>query len=142
MAEPEILTVGLLLKRAYQSSKAAVDAALAPRGSSLSQWVVLEQIASRPDVSARALARVTYQTEQALGRLAMRLADRGLIERCSGPANVVGHRLTPEGRRLLAEATPVVHDVLSRELGVLGSGELGALRRLLESVAGRGEDHS
>jgi DNA-binding MarR family transcriptional regulator len=64
------------------------------------------------------------------------MVERGLIERVAGPGRAVHHRITARGRRLLAEAGPVVDEVLAASLGTLTTPELDTFGELLERLVG------
>jgi DNA-binding MarR family transcriptional regulator len=63
------------------------------------------------------------------------MVERGLIERVPGPGRAVHHRITDRGRRLLAEASPLVDDVLAASLGTLAPPQLDLLGDLLDRLA-------
>jgi DNA-binding MarR family transcriptional regulator len=100
------------------------------------QWDALRHLARNPDASLHDLARLTFQSDQAFGALAGRMVERGLIERVAGPGRAVHHRITPRGRRLLAEASPLVDEVLAASLGALTAPQLDVLGDLLERLVG------
>ncbi|MGA9113838.1 MAG: MarR family winged helix-turn-helix transcriptional regulator [Candidatus Dormiibacterota bacterium] len=128
--------VGLAVKRLQARHHRALDARLSSLGISLVQWDALRHLARNPDASLHDLAQLTFQTDQAFGALAGRMVERGLIERVAGRGRAVHHRITPRGRRLLAEAGPVVDEVLAASLGALTAPELDILGDLLERLVG------
>ena len=94
--------VALAVKRLQHRHHRALSQALAPLGLSLVQWDTLRHLDRQPDASLHDLAVLTFQTDQSFGSLAVRMAERGLIERITGPGRAVRHRLTDEGARLAA----------------------------------------
>ena len=73
--------VGVLLRQTHQRKHREIDLALAPLGTSMSQYGALLTIIEHPDASAHALAVHTAQTDQALGAILRPLVDSGLVER-------------------------------------------------------------
>ncbi|MGA6154338.1 MarR family transcriptional regulator [Stenotrophomonas sp. NPDC087984] len=68
----------------------------------MAQWDASRAISRRPGASARELATVTFQSEQAFGALVGRLTVQGLVERSPGHGRRIEHRLTPVGEQTLA----------------------------------------
>ena len=126
--------VGLAVKRLQVRHHRALDARLAGLGISLVQWDALRHLAGNPAASLHDLARLTFQSDQAFGALAARMVERGLIERAAGPGRAVHHRITPRGRRLLAEAAPLVDEVLAASLGALTAAQLDLFGDLLDRL--------
>ncbi len=127
--------IGLDLKRLQARHHRAIDAAIAPLGVSLVQWDVLRHLHQNPEASLHDLATLTFQSDQAMGTLAHRMIDRGLMERTPAPGRAVRHRPTETGERLRVEAQSLVDEVLARSLGVLSPAELQALDTLLQKLA-------
>ncbi len=127
--------IGLAVKRLQARHHRALDTRLAILGISLVQWDALRHLARNPDASLHDLAQLTFQSDQAFGALAGRMVERGLIERVPGPGRAVHHRITDRGRRLLAEASPLVDDVLAASLGTLAPPQLDLLGDLLDRLA-------
>jgi DNA-binding MarR family transcriptional regulator len=126
--------IGLAVKRLQARHHRALDARLATLGISLVQWDALRHLAGSPGASLHDLAQLTFQSDQAFGALAGRMVDRGLIERVPGPGRAVHHRITDRGRRLLAQASPLVDDVLAASLGTLAPPQLDLLGDLLDRL--------
>src|SRR5690348_15259684 len=91
--------IALAVKRLQHRHHRALSRALAPLGLSLVQWDTLRHLHREPDSSLHDLAELTFQTDQSFGSLAVRMVDRGLIERVPGPGRAVKHRLTAHGER-------------------------------------------
>lgn len=128
--------VSLAVKRLQYRHHRALSRALAPLGLSLVQWDTLRHLHRRPDASLHELAVLTFQTDQSFGSLAVRMADRGLIERVPGPGRAVKHRLTEEGDRLRAAGQDAVEAVIEDSFSVLSAQQLDQLGELLDTVLG------
>jgi len=129
--------VGLAVKRLQYRHHRALNRALAPLGLSLVQWDTLRHLNRQPDASLHELAVLTFQTDQSVGSLATRMADRGLIERIPGPGRAVRHRLTALGARLRAEGQALVDAVLQASFQTLSATELDQLGELLDKALRR-----
>lgn len=123
--------VALSVKRLQHRHHRALSQALAPLGLSLVQWDTLRHLHRQPDASLHDLAVLTFQTDQSFGSLAVRMAERGLIERLQGPGRAVRHRLTEEGARLRAEGQDLVDGVVESSFSALSAEELDRLGDLL-----------
>jgi DNA-binding MarR family transcriptional regulator len=128
--------VALAVKRLQYRHHRALNRALAPLGLSLVQWDTLRHLHRQPDASLHDLAVLTFQTDQSFGSLAVRMADRGLIERVPGPGRAVKHRLTGEGARLRAEGQDLVDAVLASSFRTLSDAQLDQLGQLLDTTLG------
>jgi DNA-binding MarR family transcriptional regulator len=128
--------VGLAVKRLQYRHHRALSSALAPLGLSLVQWDTLRHLHRQPDASLHDLAVLTFQTDQSFGSLAVRMAERGLIERVPGPGRAVKHRLTDEGARLRAAGQEAVDAVVATSFSSLSAKELDQLGDLLATALG------
>ncbi|WP_027344643.1 MarR family winged helix-turn-helix transcriptional regulator [Hamadaea tsunoensis] len=128
--------VALAVKRLQHRHHRALSAALAPLGLSLVQWDTLRHLHREPGASLHDLAELTFQTDQSFGSLAVRMADRGLIERVPGPGRAVKHRLTDEGERVRAAGQHLVDGVLERSFDGLTARQLDLLGDLLDAALG------
>lgn len=134
--------IGLSVKRLQIRHHRALDAALAPLGVSLVQWDALRHLDENPGASLHDLAVLTFQSDQSFGTLAVRMINRGLIERVSGPGRAVRHRLTDRGRSLRKEGNSIVERVLQASFAPLTPAELSTLDSLLLRVLGQAGDGS
>jgi DNA-binding MarR family transcriptional regulator len=128
--------VSLAVKRLQYRHHRALSRALSPLGLSLVQWDTLRHLHRRPDASLHELAVLTFQTDQSFGSLAVRMADRGLIERVPGPGRAVKHRLTEEGERLRAAGQDAVEAVVEDSFSGLSPEQLDQLGELLDTILG------
>ncbi|WP_433443827.1 MarR family winged helix-turn-helix transcriptional regulator [Nonomuraea sp. CA-141351] len=128
--------VALAVKRLQHRHHRALSRALAPLGLSLVQWDTLRHLHRKPDASLHDLAVLTFQTDQSFGSLAVRMADRGLIERVPGPGRAVRHRLTEEGERLRMAGQEAADTVIATSFQSLTAGQLDQLGGLLDTVLG------
>ncbi|WP_258950128.1 MarR family winged helix-turn-helix transcriptional regulator [Lentzea californiensis] len=128
--------VALAVKRLQHRHHRSLTQALAPLGLSLAQWDTLRHLHRRPDASLHDLAVLTFQTDQSFGSLAVRMAERGLIERVPGPGRAVRHRLTEEGARLRAEGQALADGVVESSFSALSPAQLDQLGDLLQIALG------
>ena len=126
-----IQEIGLSVKRLQMRHHRAIDAELGPLGISLVQWDALRHLDQNPDASLHDLAVLTFQTDQSFGTLAVRMTERGLIERVPGPGRAVRHRLTDKGRRLRHAGDKIVGTALAASFGALTPAQLATFDRLL-----------
>jgi DNA-binding MarR family transcriptional regulator len=126
--------VGLAIKRVQVRHHRALDSQLASLGISLVQWDALRHLNTHPDASLHDLAQLTFQSDQAFGTLAARMADRGLIERVPGPGRAIRHRITGKGHDLLDKGSHIVDNVFTATLGTLTPRQLDTLGQLLEHI--------
>lgn len=128
--------LGLAVKRLQWRHHREGNRRLAPVGLSLVQWDVLRHLSTEPDASLHRLAELTFQTDQAVGELARRMVDRGLLVREAGPGRIVRHRLTDDGERARARGADVLGGVLDETVGALTKTERSELLRLLVKAGG------
>ena len=123
----DLVTLGRAVKQVQYQHHRALDAGLGAVGTTLAQWDALRVIGRGPGSSAHELAVETFQSDQAFGTLANRLAVRGLIERRPGHGRRVEHRLTPAGERILEAGYPVANEVFRASFADLSERERSAL---------------
>lgn len=129
----ELEDLGRAVKQAQHRQYRALELALAPLGTTVVQWDALRAIGAAPGASAHDLALATFQTDQAFGTLANRLAVQDLIARTPGEGRRIEHRLTARGQRLLAAGNLVADQVRSE----LYAGISPADRRSLQTILDR-----
>lgn len=130
----DLEALGLAIKRAQYRNHRTMDAALRPIGISLVQWDALRAIARMPGASGHDLAAATFQSDQAFGTLANRLAERGLIVRTAGRGRRIDHELTDAGRAALEEGHAVAADVLDDLFAPLDETRRAALLEALSRL--------
>ncbi|GGR07527.1 MarR family winged helix-turn-helix transcriptional regulator [Deinococcus ruber] len=132
----EASSLGRAIKGVQYRHHRALDAGLTAVGTTLAQWDALRAIGEHPGSSAHTLASLTFQSDQAFGTLANRLAAQGLIERTSGHGRRIEHALTPAGLRVLEAGRMVYQSVLEASLAPLSEAERMTLLALLERIGG------
>ncbi|WP_433465198.1 MarR family winged helix-turn-helix transcriptional regulator [Spirillospora sp. CA-128828] len=130
----EVQVLARAVRQARYRQHRALDSRLAGAGTTLAQWDALRAISRAPGASARALAAETFQSEQAFGALAGRLAAQGLIDRRPGLRRSREHRLTPAGEKILEAGQHIADEVLTELFSPLSEGERAALLNLLLRV--------
>ncbi|MGW3569118.1 MarR family winged helix-turn-helix transcriptional regulator [Streptomyces sp. NPDC000941] len=138
--DADLQVLGRAVKQAQYRQHRALDSALGEVGTTLAQWDALRAISRRPGASARELAAVTFQSEQAFGALVGRLAAQGLVERRPGHGRRVEHHLTPAGEQTLAAGHRVSDKVLEECFSPLPSADRETLLGLLRRLNGEGPD--
>ena len=128
---PTLLQTGLALKRLQVRHHRTANERLAPLGLTIVQWDALRHLHENPDASLHRLAVLTFQTDQAIGTLATRMIDRGLIERIDGSGRAVRHRLTARGDDLRERARGILEEVLADSFAPLTATELETFGALL-----------
>ena len=132
----DLEALGLAIKRAQYRNHRTMDAALRPAGISLVQWDALRAIARMPGASGHDLAAATFQSDQAFGTLANRLAERGLIARTAGRGRRIDHELTDAGRAALDEGHAVAAGVLDELFAPLDEQRRAVLAEALGILLG------
>ncbi|MFG2732212.1 MarR family winged helix-turn-helix transcriptional regulator [Streptomyces canus] len=130
----ELQELGRAVKQAQYRQHRALDSALQTIGTTLAQWDALRAISRSPGASARELAAATFQTEQAFGTLAGRLAAQDLVERRPGHGRRIEHHLTPTGRQILAAGHKIADEVLADCFSPLPNADRATLLDLLQRL--------
>ncbi len=136
----ELQILGRAIKQAQYRHHRALDTALAAVGTTLAQWDALRAIGRSPGTTAHALAVATFQSDQAFGTLANRLAAQGLIERRPGRGRRIEHHLTPIGERTLEAGHPIADKVFGASFADLSEEERATLLALLVRITGEEPD--
>ncbi len=126
--------LGRAIKQVQDRHHRALDAELAAVGTTLAQWDALRAIERQPGASTHALARATFQSDQAFGTLANRLQAQGRIERRPGHGQRIEHHLTAVGRHTLAAGHPIADEVLRASFAPLAEDERVLLLELLLKI--------
>jgi DNA-binding MarR family transcriptional regulator len=135
----EVQVLGRAIKQAQYRQHRALDSRLAAVGTTLAQWDALRAISNSPGASARTLAVATFQSEQAFGTLAGRLAALGLIERRPGNGRRIEHYLTASGEQVLAAGHQIADEVLAACYAALSAADRATLLGLLQRITGDGD---
>ncbi|MCZ4119618.1 MarR family winged helix-turn-helix transcriptional regulator [Streptomyces sp. H39-S7] len=130
----ELQVLGRAVKQAQYKQHRALESRLASAGTTLAQWDALRAIDRTPGAPARALAAATFQSEQAFGTLAGRLAALGLIERRPGHGRRIEHYLTPAGEETLAAGHRIADEVLTACFAALSPTDRSTLLELLGRI--------
>jgi len=126
--------VGMAVRRLQVRQHRALDAALRSLDVSFVQWDALRNLHLHPRASLRNLAALSYQSEQAFGTLAARMAARGLIERVEDTGRAVRHRLTERGDDILRRGETQVAQVIERSLAPLTPRQMATFEALLTKL--------
>ena len=98
----------------------ALDEALDEFGLGMSEFEVLERLASEGDCSVRVaeIAEHVHLSQSALSRVIDRLEKHGLVKRgvCENDRRAIFAELTDDGRERYEAARPTHREVLEREL--------------------------
>ena len=129
-------SLGYALKEASSALRAAMEEVLRPLGMSITHYSCLELLAQRPGSSNSDLARGAFVTRQSMNVLLQTLERDGYVTRAAEApvGKALPTRLTPRGRRSLAEASAAVRSVERRMTAGLGDAEQSAALRCLRSM--------
>lgn len=133
-ATPSPVDLGLNLKRAQHLLGLRIDDALRPMGLNVGSWAVLREVDRMPGASASELGRASFHTPQTVGGLLQRLQEQGLVERGSGRGRIVENRPTPQGARLLQQATAAADEVIRAALVHLDAAQAGQANQFLTEL--------
>lgn len=101
---------------------------------SLPSMGALERIAAEPGITASALARQAFKTQQAVSQVTNRLERLGYVERRLGAGRGVGLHPTELGLAALAEGTAHEGAIDERLQEMLGAEDAEQLRGLLRHL--------
>lgn len=133
-------SLGYLLKEASSALRAAMEEVLRPLGMTVTHYSCLELLSQRPGLSNSELARGAFVARQSMNVLLQALERDGFVTRpAAAPVGkALPARLTPRGRRSLAQATAAVRSVEVRMLREMNAAEQAAafrsLRRMIDSL--------
>lgn len=126
--------LGRGVKRLQNRNHRQLDTALTEIGTSLAQWDALRTINNHPGASAHVLAEQSFQTDQSFGALAVRLIEKGLVDRRPGKGRALVHSLTTEGRRIFEQGSAIAARVLESSFAALSQPERQQLFDLLQKA--------
>ena len=129
-------SLGYLVKQASSALRSAMEAALRPLGMSVTHYSCLELLAQRPGLSNSELARGAFVSRQSMNVLLQALERDGYVIRpAAAPVGkALPTRLTPRGRRSLAQATVAVRSIEDLMLRGLAQADQKEARRILLSL--------
>ena len=127
-------TLGLMIKHIQHRNFLRLEAKLAPLGISMVQWNALRTVERYPGSCMHRLAKLTFNSDQALGTLTARLLRLGLVERHPGPGRISLHTLTPKGEKVLQAGRSLVQEVLAERFAPLSKAESETLQTLLAKL--------
>lgn len=106
-------------------------------GLTIPQIMVLRAIESLGDVTVRRVAQNVSLSQATVTTILNRLEDRGLIARVRSAVDkrIVNARLTEQGRTVLAEAPPLLHEKFIARFASLEEWEKNQLLSVLQRVA-------
>jgi DNA-binding MarR family transcriptional regulator len=131
-------SVGYLLKRAHTLLVDQLEAAVAARGITATQWVVLMYLRDGLAINASDLCVQLQHDSGALTRVIDQLEARGLVqrERSREDRRAVQLRLTAAGADTVTALIPAVVDKLNYALRDFSRAEAAELNRLLTKMIG------
>lgn len=126
-------SLGYLLRRAKTLMLQAVETALAERGFTFTQYIVLAWLREGIATTAKDICTELSHDSGALTRVIDQLAERGMVERSrdAGDRRKVELRLTDSGRQSIEAVIPAVVDVMNWTISDFTREETKELLRLL-----------
>ena len=124
---------GYLLRRAKTLMLEAIEPAIAERGFTFTQYIVLAWLREGIANTAKDICSELSHDSGALARVIDQLAERGLVERTrdTGDRRKVELRLTDAGRQSIETVIPAVVDVMNWSISDFTHEEATELVRLL-----------
>jgi DNA-binding MarR family transcriptional regulator len=124
---------GYLLRRAKTLMLEAFEAAIAERGFTFTQYIVLAWLREGIATTAKDICAELSHDSGALARVIDQLAERGLVERSrdAGDRRKVELRLTDSGRQSIEAVIPAVVNVMNWTISDFTREEATELVRLL-----------
>lgn len=105
-------------------------------GLDIPQWRILANLATRGDLTAQDIARITFSHKSTISRAVSELEARRLIQRATDKDDrrALVLRLTREGRALFTELLPLVLGFETSLIEAMGAGDAKALARGLTAL--------
>lgn len=147
--DPDLLTTDLyeqpghLMRRAQQIAVSMFHGVIGTHVTPV-QYAVLRILQDHPDIDQNTLANLCALDTSTTAALAVRLEERGLVERVVLPTNRKFRRvrLTAEGRSLLNELVPAVHELRRQMLASLDPAEQEVFMHLLKKFVNLNNEQS
>ena len=100
------------------------------------QWRILANLASRGDMKAQDIARITYSHKSTVSRAVQELENRGLIARKVSSADKRSFTLalTSEGRRMFRQLLPLVLEFERKLMASISDADARALLKGLTAL--------
>jgi len=129
-------SIGYLVKRSHALLLDTVEPALAARGFTFTQYIVLAYLRDGIAINPKDFCAEFRHDSGALTRVIDQLAERGLLDRARGllDRRKVDLQLTPAGRKAVESLIPLVVDMLNHALEDFSSSEVNELARLLAKL--------
>jgi len=126
-------TIGYLVKRSHALLHDRLEPALAARGFTFIQYIVLAYLRDGIAINPSDFCAEFRHDSGALTRVLDQLAERGLLDRARGTRDrrKVDLQLTPPGRKAVESLIPVVVDILNGAFEDFSGAEVNELVRLL-----------
>jgi DNA-binding MarR family transcriptional regulator len=134
--------IGYLFKVVQTGLRDAMDRALEELELTTPLYAALMVIGQHPDISKADLARLCFVLPQSMTRMMATMEERGYVSRRAHPTHgrILKTRLTPSGRRKLAQASRAIDGVMDQVLDGFTVGErrqfMGMLARCRDQLAG------
>lgn len=128
--------LAMALRAAYLAMHRRADAALAPRGVTADQFVVLAALSDGAALTQRELARRTASDPNTVRAMLLLLEKRGYVARAPHPTDARARTvaLTARGRQAYRRLWDAGEPVRTELLAALGPGDADALLALLTRV--------
>lgn len=128
--------LGFLLARTHRAMRRWLMSQLAPLDITYEQFVVLTRLWHKSDLSQTELADEIFVDKSSLARMLHRMEEAGLIRRDIDETDSRVHlvNLTPEGRALEDEVSPLRAKGLSQAARGLSEEEVSELKRMLNQI--------
>jgi DNA-binding MarR family transcriptional regulator len=128
--------LGYSARRASETLLGSFNRRMAPLKLRPVDFTVMALAGSNPGITSSQVCPLIDIQSPNLVVLVKRLEDRGLIKRQPHPRDgrALGLHLTPEGRRLVAQATALAHEADDTAANRLSADERKTLARLLRKI--------
>ena len=136
---PLVDNVGYLITRTKALLWECADAAMARHNVTLAQWIVMNAVHNKPDVTVGEICAEIKYDRGAMTRMVDRLARKGLIRRIRRPGDrrAVHLALTPAGRTLYPKLLATSRETLDAAFAAFSPAEMrtfhAVLRRFVEA---------
>jgi len=135
--QPLEIHLGYWLRLVSNHVSGSFASALQAGKLSVAEWVALNHIEGRADITAAELADAMNMTRGAVSKIVDKLVRKRCIARAASPRDKRAQllSLTPSGRRTLPRLRAMADDNDAHFFGRLDAAERAQLRRLLQKLA-------